>query len=71
MIDEMRSDSVLSKAHRVFAESWAMIDTGLRQRTKLTPVEVREMEFDAVIKIAALLGVELKPGDYPKADQPE
>jgi hypothetical protein len=62
----MQSGSLLSQAHRAYAESWAMIDTGLRQRTRLTPIEVREMEFDAVIKIAALLGVELKPGDFPK-----
>lgn len=40
----------------------AEIDTGSQQRKPLTIFEVQHLEFSAVIEIAALLGVELTPG---------
>jgi hypothetical protein len=67
VVAEMRSGSQLALAQSVFHEAWAELDTGLRQRKPLTPIEVRNIEFDAVIKIAALLGVDLSPQPTEKA----
>jgi hypothetical protein len=61
VVGEMQSGSLLAQARTIFHEAWAEIDTGFRQRTPLTTIEVRNIEFDAVIKIAGLLGVDLKP----------
>lgn len=61
VVAEMQSGSPLAQARSIFHEAWAELDTGLRQRKPLTTIEVRNIEFDAVIRIAALLGVELKP----------
>lgn len=61
VVGEMQSGSTLAQARSIFHEAWAELDTGLRQRKPLTTIEVRNIEFDAVIRIAALLGVELKP----------
>ncbi|MCZ7862824.1 hypothetical protein O9X98_15720 [Agrobacterium salinitolerans] len=61
VVAEMQSGSVLAQARSIFSEAWAELDTGLRQRKPLTPIEVRNIEFDAVIRIAGLLGVELQP----------
>lgn len=61
VVSEMQSGSLLAQARTIFHGAWAEIDTGLQQRRPLTMIEVRNMEFDAVIRVAALLGVELKP----------
>ncbi|MDW9481941.1 hypothetical protein GOB57_25150 [Sinorhizobium meliloti] len=61
VVTEMRSGSTLAQARSVLGEAYAEIETGLRQREPLSIIEMRNIEFDAVIRIAELLGVELKP----------
>lgn len=62
VVDELKSESLLNQARRIFSFSSAAIEQAGQQRRAPGPIEIREMEFDAVVKIAALLGVELKPG---------
>lgn len=61
VVAEMTSDSQLSQARKIFSSAWAEITDGMAQRRPLSIIEVRNIEFDAVIKIAALFGVELEP----------
>lgn len=62
VVAEMRSNSLLNAARRIVAGAFADIEQGMAQRKPLTIIEARNIEFDAVIQMAALLGVELKPG---------
>jgi hypothetical protein len=62
VVAEMKSGSQLARARNVFSSAWAEIDTEMRQRRPLTIIEIRNMEFDAVMKVAAILGVDLEPG---------
>lgn len=62
ILAELRSDSLLNQARRILSIAMAEIDTGSQQRKPLTIFEIQNLEFSAVIEIAALLGVELKPG---------
>jgi hypothetical protein len=62
VVDELKGESLLNQARRIFSFSSAAIEQANQQRRAPGPIEIREMEFDAVVKIAALLGVELKPG---------
>jgi hypothetical protein len=62
VVAEMTSGSQLAKARTVFSSAYAEIDTAMRQRSPLTIIEIRNMEFDAVMKVAAILGVDLEPG---------
>ena len=57
----LRSDSLLNKARAVFASEYATIDQAGRQRRPPGPVEIRGMEIEATIRIAAALGVILTP----------
>jgi hypothetical protein len=64
VINELQSESVLNQARRIFSFSSAAIEQATQQQWPPGPIEIREKEFDAVVKIAALLGVELKPGQF-------
>lgn len=55
----LRSDSLLSKARAVFSEQYATLEQSGFDRVPPTPVEYIRMEFEAIKKIAAVLGVEL------------
>ena len=48
---ELRSNSPWNKARQVFSSESARIEQAAAQRTPLTPVEMRRMEFEAVQKI--------------------
>jgi hypothetical protein len=63
ILAELKSGSLLNQARRILSTAFADIDTGSKQRKPLTIFEMQNIEFAAVIEIAALLGVELKPGD--------
>lgn len=63
ILAELKSDSLLNQARRILSTAMAEIDTGSQQRKPLTVFEIQNIEFAATIKIAALLGVELKPGE--------
>jgi hypothetical protein len=62
VLAELKSNSLLDQARRILSTALAEIETGSQQRTPLTIFEVRNIEFSAVMEIAALLGIELKPG---------
>ncbi|MCV9964458.1 hypothetical protein OIU34_21445 [Pararhizobium sp. BT-229] len=66
VVDEMKSGSPLAQARSVLGEAMAEIETGLRHRRPFSTIEVRNVEFDAVIRIAEILGVELQPGHLHK-----
>jgi len=57
--DLMGSETPINRARRVFASECAKIEQAGMQGHKLSVFEQRRMEFDAVQKIAAELGVEL------------
>jgi hypothetical protein len=64
VVNEMQSESLLNQARRIFSSTSATIENACQQRQAPGPIELREMEFDAVVKIAALFGIELKPGQF-------
>jgi hypothetical protein len=55
----LRSDTPLNRARAVFSAECGRIDQAGHQCTPLSPIEMRGMEFEAVRKIAAALGVEV------------
>lgn len=62
ILAELKSGSLLNQARRILSATMAKIDTGSKQRNPLTTFEIQNLVFSAVIEIAALLRVELKPG---------
>ncbi|MCS4088762.1 hypothetical protein [Rhizobium sp. BK176] len=74
VVAEMKSGSRLAQARTVFSSAWAEIDTAMRQRVPLSIIEIRNMEFDAVMKVAAILGVDLEPSqgnaEAPPSENP-
>jgi hypothetical protein len=55
----LRGTSKLNRARQVFSSQYATIEQAGLQRRPPGPVEVRRMEFEAVLKIADVLGVQL------------
>lgn len=54
---ELATNSPLNRARRVFLGEVARIEQAEQQRSPLSPITRRRMEFEAVKKIAAELGV--------------
>lgn len=48
-------ESVLNRARREFSGGCARIEQAGQQRTPLSPIEMRRMEFEAVERVAAVL----------------
>lgn len=59
VLDEMRRDTTLNRARKEFSFSCALIENAGLQRTPLSSIQMRRMEFEAIRKIAAILGVTL------------
>lgn len=55
------TDTPLNRARREFSSACGRIEQAGQQRSALSPVELRRMEFEAVRRIAAALGVVLGP----------
>ena len=55
----LRSDTPLNRARAVFSSCCGEIEQACAQRRAPGPIELRAMEFEAVRKIAAALGVEV------------
>lgn len=53
VIQLLQSDSPLNKARKEFSHGAARIEQAGQQRTPLSPVEMRRMEFEVVEKIIA------------------
>nr|WP_250808639.1 hypothetical protein [Neorhizobium tomejilense] len=73
VVDELRSDSLLKAVHTVIATATAQISAATAQmayggKNGMSIIEARNIEFDAAIKVAALLGVTLMPGQGAKTD---
>lgn len=60
VMDELRSDSLLNKVRAVFSSQAAKIEQASMQRRPLGIIEMRQMEFEAVIKIAKAMNVDLR-----------
>lgn len=58
-MDLLQGDSDLNKARQAFSSWSAKIEQAQAQRTSLSPIEMRKMEFKAVAAIcAALCGIQ-------------
>lgn len=58
---ELKSDSLLNKARAIIRATHGQIEQASAQRKPASSIDIVRMELEAVIKIANLLGVELKP----------
>ena len=58
IIELLKGDSALNKARQVFSSYSAMIENGMQQRVSLCPIEVRRLEFEAVLKIKEIFDAE-------------
>jgi len=57
VMDLLRNDTPLNRARREFSSASGRIEQAGLQRTPLSPIDIRRMEFEAVEKIvAAYLG---------------
>jgi hypothetical protein len=52
----LRGDTPLNRARQVFSSACGWIDQAEQQRTPLSPIALRRMEFEAVRAIAKVLG---------------
>jgi hypothetical protein len=52
-------DSPFNKARKEFSSSCARIEQASNQRTPLSPIEIRIMEFEAVQRIVKCLGIDI------------
>ena len=57
VLKALRSDTPLNRARAIFSAQCARIEQEGMQRRPAGPIEIRRMEFEAVQKIAAALGV--------------
>lgn len=62
VIELLKSESPLNKARAQFSHSSASIEQAGQQRTPLSPIAWRRMEFEAVEKITSALGLHM-PSD--------
>ena len=52
---ELKSDSKINRARREFSSACGRIEQAGQQRTPLGPIHMRRMEFEAVMKIVAIV----------------
>lgn len=64
IIAELRSESLLNQVRAVISSTCGTLEQAAQQRRPPDIFETRNIEFAAAAKIAAILGVELKPGDF-------
>lgn len=51
ILEAMRADTPINRVRMLFGREFARIDTAFRQRTALSPIEYRRMEFEAAEKL--------------------
>lgn len=66
----LRADTALNRARAIFSSAYAGIEQEGMQRKPAGPIEIRRMEFEAVEKIAAALGVGVR-APYPFCRTPD
>lgn len=59
VMSELWADTPFNRARAVFSGAAAGIEQATMQRKPPGPIEIRRMEFEAVKKIAAALGVNI------------
>lgn len=59
IVAEMQRDTYLNRARQKFSSACGRIDQAQRQRKPASIIEIRRMEFEAVLDIAAAFGVKL------------
>ena len=62
VMHHIRNDTLFNKARAQFHYGCGRIDQASAQRRPAGPVEIRRMEFEAVLKILDALGLELPKG---------
>ena len=62
IIELLQSEKPINKARREFSSASASIEQSSQQRTPLSPIDMRRMEFGAVEKITNAMGLHL-PSD--------
>lgn len=55
----MRADTPLNRARQLLSSAVGEMEQAGQQRRPAGPVEIRRMEFEATIRIAAALGLEI------------
>ena len=55
VMELLRGKSILNKARAVFSGEYGRIEQAGQQRSPLSPIEMRRMEFEAVERIVAVL----------------
>ena len=55
----LRSETPLNAARRVFSSACGEIEQAGQQRRPASPILIRRMEFEAVRRIAAALGIQV------------
>lgn len=59
-------ETILNQARSKFRHSYGKIEQACAQRRPPTTLEILKMEYEAVIEIASVLGIELKPTDIKR-----
>lgn len=59
VLDEIRSNSIFSKARAVFSTAVVSQELSLGRRTPPGPIELVRMEFQAIIDVVEALGIEI------------
>jgi hypothetical protein len=59
VMDLLQNGGAFNKARIIFSGACGKIEQAGQQRSGLSPIELRRMEFEAVEEIAAVLGVSL------------
>lgn len=67
----LRSDTPLNRARLAFSSASATISQESMQRRPAGPIEIRRMEFEAVIAIAKALGIEIAETPTPESSAPK
>lgn len=68
ILDEMISGLQLGRARSAFICAVGLQEQALQQRKPPGPIELRRMEFQAVIEIAKALGIEITYQNFDSGD---
>lgn len=59
LVDEMMSDSLLSRVRRIQYSGYARIEQGQAQRNPMTTLEARRIEFDVAQRVIDLVRADM------------
>ncbi len=70
VIAEMQSESLLNQVRRAIASDNAKIAQLQAQRSPIGIMEIRRLEFETARRVAEILGLNLKPVNSSKQENP-